>query len=147
MSIRIARKEDIAPIQHIRNAVKENTLSDPSLVTDQLVLQHITELGKGWVYELDNRIVGFAIVTLTENNVWALFLLPEAENKGIGKALHHTLLDWYFSQTQNTIWLSTTPGTRADGFYRKCGWREVGPYGDGEIKFEMTFENWQSIQY
>jgi hypothetical protein len=35
MFIREARVEDITQIQRVRNSVKENTLSDPNLVTDQ----------------------------------------------------------------------------------------------------------------
>lgn len=35
MIIREAKIEDIAQIQIVRNSVKENTLSDPNLVTDK----------------------------------------------------------------------------------------------------------------
>jgi hypothetical protein len=40
------------------------------------------------------------------------------------------------------VWLSTSPGTRAEEFYRKAGWRENGIYGKREIKFEMTKQEW-----
>ena len=52
------------------------------------------------------------------------------------------MLDWYFKQTMKNVWLGTSPKTRAETFYRKAGWTEIGTHGDGEIKFEMTFENW-----
>ena len=35
------------------------------------------------------------------------------------------------------------PNTRAEIFYRKSGWTEVGIHGKGEIKFEMTYEDWK----
>jgi len=35
MIIREAVPEDIPEIQYVRNSVKENTLSDPNLVTDK----------------------------------------------------------------------------------------------------------------
>jgi hypothetical protein len=41
---------------------------------------------------------------------------------------------------KENVWLSTSPGTRAEQFYRKAGWKETGIYGKGEIKFEMTKE-------
>jgi len=55
------------------------------------------------------------------------------------------MLDWYFTQTKDTVWLSTVPGTRAETFYRRQGWKEVGSYGKSEIKFEMTYEDWTTL--
>ena len=142
MRIREAKIEDIKQIQVVRNSVVENKLSDPSVVTDEICTNFITERGKGWVCEVENQIVGFCIVDFIENNIWALFLMPEFENKGYGILLHNTMLDWYFKQTKTSVWLGTTPKTRAEGFYRKLGWIEIGNHSKGEIKFEMTFENW-----
>ena len=142
MFFREATPDDIIQIQIVRNSVKENVLSDPNLVTDKDCEEFISTRGKGWVCEVDHQIVGFAIADLKENNIWALFLKPEFENKGIGRRLHHIMLDWYFNQTKKKVWLGTSPGTKAEAFYRKSGWREVGIHGKGEIKFEMTYEDW-----
>lgn len=144
MIFREARIEDIPQIQIVRNAVTENTLSNPDLVPDKDVADYISNRGKGWVCEIDKTIVGFAIVSITDNNVWALFIQPGFDKKGIGKKLHDDMMDWYFSQTNISIWLSTTPGTRAEHFYRKAGWIATGAYGKGEIKFEMTAQQWKS---
>ncbi|WP_245365372.1 hypothetical protein [Chryseobacterium scophthalmum] len=46
MIIREARVEDIPQIQVVRNSVKENTLSNPDLVTDKDCEEFITERGK-----------------------------------------------------------------------------------------------------
>lgn len=142
MIIREAKIDDIKQIQIVRNSVTENTLSNPNLVTDQDCEEFITARGKGWVCEIDNQIVGFAIADLKENNIWALFLNPKFEKKGIGQILHKTMLDWYFSQTKNNIWLGTAFNTRAEKFYRKAGWTEVGTLGTKEIKFEMTYNDY-----
>jgi len=142
MNIREAGIEDIIQIQAVRNSVTENTLSDPGLVTDRDCEEFITKRGKGWVCEIDNRIVGFAIVDLKEKNIWALFIDPRFEKKGIGRLLHNTMLDWYFAQTEDTVWLGTEADTRAESFYRKAGWAEAGTHGKGEIKFEMTYNGW-----
>ncbi len=144
MIFREALITDIPQIQIVRNEVKENVLSDPSLVPDKDVEDYITRRGKGWVCETDNRIVGFAIADLQDNNIWALFIQPGYEGKGIGKKLHDDMLDWYFNQNKETVWLGTSPGTRAEAFYRKAGWKETGIYGKGEIKFEMTVSEWKS---
>jgi len=146
MKIREARLEDIPQIQIVRNSVKENTLSDPNLVTDKDCEEFLFERGKGWVCEIDNQIVGFSIADIKENNIWALFLHPDFEQKGIGRQLHDTMLDWYFEQTQENVWLGTSPNTRAEKFYRKSGWKEIGTHGKGEIKFEMTYNYWKNKQ-
>ncbi len=146
MIIREAKIKDIKQIQFVRNSVKENTLSNPSLVSDEDCKEFITERGKGWVCEINNEIVGFAIADLKENNIWALFLNPNFEKKGIGQQLHKTMLNWYFSKTKNKVWLGTAFNTRAEQFYRKAGWTEVGSHGTKEIKFEMTYIEWKKIK-
>ena len=143
MKIREAKVEDIKQIQIVRNAVKENVLSNPNLVTDKDCEEFMFIRGKGWVCEIENKVVGFSIVDLKENNIWALFVHPEHEKKGIGRLLHHIMLDWYFSKTQKNVWLGTAPHTRAENFYRKSGWKEIGTHGNGEIKFEMDIKNWK----
>lgn len=145
MLIREAKIEDIKQIQVIRNAVTENTLSDPGLVTDEDCKEYITVRGKGWVCEMNRQIVGFSIVDLRENNIWALFVDPGFEKLGIGQALHNIMLDWYFTQTREKLWLGTEFNTRAETFYRKAGWTEAGTNGSAEIRFEMTWENWTFI--
>ena len=142
MIYREAEIKDIPQIQIVRNAVKENQLSDPALVPDSDVEIYMNNRGNGWVCEIENRIAGFAIVDLVENNVWALFVHPDFEAQGIGKKLHQIMMDWYFVQTPEKIWLGTAPKSRAEKFYRLQGWTEVGIHGKGEIKFEMEIEDW-----
>lgn len=142
MIYRDAGIRDIPQIQFVRNAVKENMLSDPALVPDKDVEEYITKRGKGWVCDADGKIIGFSIVDLIDNNVWALFVHPDFEALGVGKKLHQIMLDWYFGQTNKTIWLGTAPNSRAETFYRMQGWKEVGTHGNGEIKFEMDFLKW-----
>lgn len=145
MLIREATFRDIPQLQIVRHSVKENILSDPLLVTEQHYLNYLTKRGKGWLCETKEGIVAFAVVDLKEHNVWALFVRPEYEKKGIGKKLHEIMLDWYFTQTQRRLWLGTSPQTRAEKFYRKAGWIEKGKHGSVEIKFEMTYGQWKQL--
>ena len=144
MIFREAIIDDIPQIQVIRNAVKENTLSDPALVSDEDCKVFLTVRGKGWVCEMNHYIVGFSIVDFKEKNIWALFVHPEFESKGIGKKLHDIMLTWYFNQTKETVWLGTAPNSRAEKFYRKAGWKEAGMHRKGEIKFEMNYNDWKN---
>jgi hypothetical protein len=54
------------------------------------------------------------------------------------------MINWYFEQTKTAVWLGTEANSRAEQFYRKSGWNEIGLHGKDEIKFEMTFDNWNS---
>ncbi|MCW3074786.1 MAG: family acetyltransferase [Flaviaesturariibacter sp.] len=143
MNYRIVTSADIPRMQVVRHLVKENILSDPALVTDAQVGDYITQRGKGWVCEVNSVIVGFAIADLQGHSIWALFLQPEFEGQGIGRKLHQLMLDWYFTQSTQTLWLTTSPNTRAERFYRKAGWKDCG-YQKREIRFEMTHSNWKA---
>lgn len=129
----------------VRMSVRENILNNVALVTDEICATYITQKGRGWVYEADGRIVGFGIADLEGHSIWALFLLPEYEGQGIGRQLQDTMLNWYFSCTDITIWLTTAPGTRAERFYTRSGWQAKG-LDKGEIRFEMTAGAWGGLQ-
>ncbi len=143
MIFREATLNDIQPIMKVRLSVRENVLSNPDLVTQADCIDYIFNRGKGWVCEVNGTIAGFAIVDLIDKNVWALFIDPDFEKRGMGRQLHDIMVDWYFTQTNHTLWLGTDPGTRAEGFYRKAGWIANGWHGK-EIKFEMTAQRWRN---
>ena len=145
MIFREANTADISQMQVVRNAVKENQLSDPALVSDEDYNDYLLERGKGWVCEVDKTVIGFAIADLQENNIWALFVTPDFAEKGIGKKLHSLMLDWYFNQTKEMVWLGTSPHTKAELFYLKQGWTKAGMHGTKETKFEMTYNQWKSL--
>ena len=96
MIFREATTTDIPQMQVIRNAVKENVLSNPSLVKGNDYIDFLISRGKGWVCIVEDKIVGFAICDLLENNIWALFVHPNFDKRGIGKTLHNIMMDWYF---------------------------------------------------
>jgi ribosomal protein S18 acetylase RimI-like enzyme len=142
MPIRQAHIADIALLTEIRFAVRENVLNNPTLVTYDDYVEYLTRRGKGWVAEEDGRIAGFAIADVQDRSIWALFVHPDFDRRGIGRALHDEMLKWYFAQTSEPAWLSTAPGTRAEGFYRRAGWRETGRNKSNEIRFEMQAQEW-----
>lgn len=145
MIYRPAESRDIPQIMEVRLAVKENILSDPSLITAEDYATFMQERGKGWVCEREGKILGFANVDMVDHNVWALFIRPEAAQQGIGKRLHQIMMDAYFAETQETIWLGTDPGTRAATFYKKQGWTQTGVRDNGELRFEMTHADWLAL--
>ena len=142
MIFREARLSDIPQMQILRHAVRENRLSDPSLVTDLDCENYLTLRGRGWVAETDDRIRGFAIIDIQDKNIWALFVDPDFEGLGIGRTLQQIMLDWYFTSHNERVWLGTAPGTRAEQFYRKSGWTDKGMMKNKEMRFEMDRAQW-----
>ena len=146
MIIREAIAADVSQMQTVRNAVKENKLTDPSVIDDQDYIDFLSYNGKGWVAVIDDQITGFAFADIINNNIWALFVHPDHEGKGIGRSLHEVMLDWYFYQSIDFVWLGTAPHTRAEIFYRRAGWIENGKHGKSEIKFEMSSNEWYQLR-
>jgi GNAT superfamily N-acetyltransferase len=145
MIFREAKAEDITQMQVVRNLVKENQLSSPSLITDAACLEFITVRGKGWVCLFEGRVIGFAVADLVKENIWALFIHPDFEGKGIARNLQKHMLEWYFKQGKASVWLGTQPGTRAEQFYRKSGWHENGKNGSREMRFEMSRAQYEEL--
>lgn len=141
--IRVADEADIEAMHRIRLAVRENRLADPAMVQPEDYRPMIGEDGRGWVAEADGRILGFAVADLRRGNVWALFVDPDAEGRGVGRRLHEAMMDWMFGAGAERVWLSTDPGTRAEAFYRAAGWVPAGEY-HGEARYEMPRDAWRA---
>ncbi len=143
MKIRTATAADIEEIHRVRMSVRENVLADPDSIGFEDTLDMIQRRGRGWVCEVDDRIVGFGIADREAGNVWALFVEPGYEGRGIGSLLHEAVLDWLFESGVSTVWLSTDPNTRAECFYQNASWQYVGREPNGEARYEMSREIWQ----
>lgn len=137
MIFREADAADIPAIRVIRSAVKENTLSDPERIPAALIGQYLSTLGKGWVCELDGKIVGFSFAANQDDSIWALFVLPEFEGRGVGKALLARATGWLFDQGAESVTLGTAPDTRADRFYRAQGWTRGELRANGEVSYRL----------
>jgi GNAT superfamily N-acetyltransferase len=137
LNLREATPGDVTEINHLRLQVRENQLSDPALVTEAMTIDAICHSGRGWVMEENGRILGFSIALEKSRSIWALFVLPEHEGRGVGHRLHEAAVNWLWSRGTDKIWLGTDPGTRAERFYRDRGWIEAGVHDNGEIRFEL----------
>ena len=134
--IRLATKKDIPEIQRIRHAVTENKLTSRK-ISDADILKAITVTGRGWVAEKDNKVLGFAIGNTITGNIWALFVDPNYEGQGVGRALFKTMVRWLSKQKLDKLYLSTEPNTRAEKFYLAAGWTKGKILSNGEVRFEL----------
>ncbi|WP_017733261.1 GNAT family N-acetyltransferase [Nafulsella turpanensis] len=144
MDIINATIKDYKELHHVRMSVQENKLSDPTKVSFEDYSLMLNERGVGWLCEIEGQVVGFAIADAVSSSIWALFVLPDFEGKGIGLRLHNTMVNWCFEHASlEQLWLSTDPNTRAESFYLKAGWKITEMNEDGEIRFELSKKVWE----
>jgi GNAT superfamily N-acetyltransferase len=78
-------------------------------------------------------------------NIFALFVEEAYEGRGIGRALFERACEVLIDARCPRMWLTTWPGTRAEGFYRKAGWQVTGA-DDGNLVFERCDTSLSSDQ-
>jgi GNAT superfamily N-acetyltransferase len=135
--VREATEADIPAIMELRLSVRENRLFDPSQVTPEDCRRYVTR-GHMWVWDAGGEILGFSASTCETGWIWALFVRPGHEGRGIGQALFAVACGALVQAGFRTLTLSTDPDTRAARFYRAAGWREAGRTPEGELIFEFS---------
>jgi GNAT superfamily N-acetyltransferase len=138
MIFREASLKDIPAMSELRLSVKENVLSDPSRITDEMYREYLTEIGKGWLCEVKDEVVGFSVASAKDASIWALFVRPEHEGKGIGTRLLELATQWLFASGASSISLRTATDTRADGFYERLGWKRGEINDNGERCYGLS---------
>jgi GNAT superfamily N-acetyltransferase len=134
---REARAEDIPALSEVRLSVAENVLSDPGKVTPEMYTAYLGVSGKGWVCEVGGEVVGFCVASLNDTSIWALFVRPGHEGRGIGTRLLKLATDWLFDMGASSVSLSTDANTRADRFYGRRGWRRGEVKAGGEVCYRL----------
>lgn len=132
--IRRATEADMPRISEIRLAVRENILRDPAKITRADVLWFIENPGI-FLWEEDGVIAGFSAADPRNGSIWALFMDARYEGRGIARALFARAVAVLDEAHAPRPWLHTTPGTRAERFYRAAGWIVTGMQGD-QVVFE-----------
>lgn len=137
--IRLATREDVAAIFRVRTAVTENVLTLQELadlgVTPPAIAQAIDSSPCLWVAEVAGEVVGFAMVELDTACLFAAFVLPQHEGRGLGRDLVAVCEQALFRQ-HRLAWLETDGRSRAAGFYRHLGWRLAADLGNGDVRLE-----------
>jgi GNAT superfamily N-acetyltransferase len=137
MSLRRAIRDDLPRIAEIRHAVRENRLSRPDAIAEDEVLWFLDNPGI-WVWDEDGRVLGFSAGDTRDGWIWALFIDPEQEGRGIGRALFAKACQVVRTAGHTHLRLRTSPGTRAARFYEAQGWRVTGTLPGGEVQFEFV---------
>lgn len=140
LALRRATVADIPAMSRIRLAVRENRLSNPARITEEMYRDYLDALGRGWVAEIAGEVVGFAYADRGDGSIWALFVDPEREGLGAGSRLLRLAAAWLFEIGYDEVWLGTEPGTRAHGFYAAQGWVQEGMKDDVEVWYRLRRE-------
>jgi GNAT superfamily N-acetyltransferase len=133
---------DLPAITVVRTSVRENHRSVDELaalgITKASVAASLKGDSKGWVALDGEAIVGFVIADNSISCIFALFVLPGYESRGIGSALLCFAVEWMWDNGHELIWLETRQGTRAETFYRRKGWRAERTNKNGLMYFERA---------
>lgn len=135
--IRTAGHDDIHRIVAIRASVRENQLSDPSMVTAADVAWFV-EHGPIHVWQDSKGVQGFAAGDPRDGSIWALFVDPAFEGQGIGQVLINAACDSLRQAGHRVATLRTGERTRAERFYVKNGWTAQGLDARGEVSFTKS---------
>lgn len=126
-------------ISTVENNVTMQELEDEYELTPETLAAAMQLSAKGWVCEVDGRIVGFAMGDSESGEMTVIAVLAEYERRGIGERLLTQVQDWLFQSGHDEVWLVTTPDPnfRAYGFYQSKGWIATGEIVDDEEKFVL----------
>lgn len=143
--VRVATAADPPALFEIRTSVRENHLDVVQLAARGVTLASVAAMVAGddartWVAEEDGRVVAFSIADARTGTLFALFVRPECEGRGHGRALLEAAERWLFDAGWEIIWLQTgrEPGNRAHHLYRAAGWTLVGEADHDDVRYEKT---------
>jgi GNAT superfamily N-acetyltransferase len=147
IELRTARPDDTATLFDIRCSVVQNHQSREELATLGVTVDSVRNMIASGDFvstlvEEDGRGVGFSMAQISAGYVFACFVRPSHEGRGIGRALMNAAEDGLRRAGVTQAWLSTgaEPGLRAAGFYRHLGWREHGHLDDGQLRFVKSLD-------
>lgn len=134
--IRQADPADIPALWRIRLDVRENLLN-PARVPPGAV-EWFVQNAPVWVWDEGGEVRGFSAGDPRDGSIWALFIDPAWEGRGIGRALIARACASLAAAGHRTATLDTEPGTRAEAFYRRQGWEDRGLDATGERLFSRA---------
>lgn len=136
---RLALYTDIEGIFEVRTSVRENHLSREQLeqigITESVVTDMIGKSRCAWVAVDDGKAIGFSMILTDEGCLFAAFVLPKYEGKGVGRSLVE-LAEQELFKHHKTAWLETDKNSRAAKFYMRLGWVKKEDVSESDIRLE-----------
>ncbi|WP_295463792.1 GNAT family N-acetyltransferase [uncultured Pseudomonas sp.] len=141
--LRLATLADVEALFAIRTAVADNALTRGQLadlgITPDTIATALAAEPCAWVLELGGEVVGFSMVDLAAGEVFALFVRPDCQGRGIGSRLLAAAETALFRR-HALIWLVTDGASSvgANAFYEAQGWRRVAQLEGTDVRYEKT---------
>jgi len=145
LAYRVAAPADAAACLILRGRTRQNAVSAERLASIGITALSLSDdirsgALSGYVCTDADRIVGFCFGERATGEVVVLALLPEYEDRGIGRNLLSKVVADFRSQGFNRLCLgcSPDPSTRSYGFYRHLGWtstRRFNAAGDEVLEY------------
>lgn len=104
-------------------------------ITENVVADLIEKSRCAWVATDDEKIIGFSMILPDEGCLFAAFVLPEYEGRGIGRRLVELAENELFRHHE-IAWLETDKQSRAAKFYIQLGWGNKIDINDTDIRLE-----------
>ena len=82
-------------------------------ITPESVTGSLANECRAWVAEDDRRIVAFSIADRNKNAIFALFVLPEYEGRGLGSELLARAVGWLWDHEADVLSAHPTAPARA----------------------------------
>lgn len=143
VSLRVATVADVPALFSVRTSVRENHLDLAQLAERSVTPGSIADMladgaARSWVVEEGHEVVAYSMADARSGTVFDLFVRPESEGRGYGRALLWAAEEWLFAAGWATIWLHTgqEPYLRAHRLYRAAGWELVGPADHEDVRYE-----------
>lgn len=141
ISTRPAQTSDIDSIFDVRTSVVENHLSREEMqqlgITESVVADMIEHSLCAWVAAVNDKTIGFSMILADEGCLFAAFVLPEYEGRGIGRRLVQLAEHELFKQHE-IVWLETDKNSRAAQFYVQLGWGNKKDINGTDIRLEKS---------
>jgi GNAT superfamily N-acetyltransferase len=135
-TIRPISEADVPALFAVRVATHENRLTRGQLtamgITDESVAAGLRGHRRGWLCEVGDRVVGFAMGDWTTGELLVIAVLPGYIGRGIGSRLLRAVEAWLEASGCRRLWLTTDvdPALKAYGFYVRHGWLDDRIDGD-----------------
>lgn len=141
--VRLATLADIDTLFAIRTTVVQNHLSREQMadlgITPQVLADSMAESPCVWLAEVQGQPAAFSMVNHDSGEVFAMFVLPAYEGRGLGRQLM-AVAEAALFEHHPTLYLITDgrDEIRANGFYQRLGWTQVGRVEGDDVRYEKS---------